>query len=66
MPDENRRQTHADSHAATANLEMSMLSEQLQENEQKIDRPTEEGDASAYATLDHRNMQKNHVYDVIS
>ena len=48
---------------ATANLEMS---EQFQENEQDIDRPTEQGDAAAYAALDHSNMQENHAYDVIS
>ena len=46
---------------------MSILSEQLQENEQKIDRPTQEEDAAAaYAALDHTIMQEKHVYDVIS
>ena len=53
-PDRNHRQTHTDSHDATANLEMS---EQMQENEQEIDRPTEQGEAAAYAALDHTNMQ---------
>ena len=62
MPDESPRQTHADSHDATANLEMSA---QLQENEQEIDRPTKQGDAAAYTTLDHSNVQENHMYDVI-
>ena len=63
MPDESLRQTHADSHEATANLEMS---EQLQENEQEINRPTQEEDTAAYTTLDHSNVQETHVYDVIS
>ena len=56
-------QTHADSHDATANLDMS---EQLQENEQEIDRPAQEEDDAAYAVLDHTIMQENHMYDVIS
>ena len=66
MQDENVRQTHADSHNATETLEMSKLSEQLQENEQEIDRPTEEGKAAAYFALDHSTIRENHVYDVIS
>ena len=45
---------------------MSILSEQLQQNEQEINRPTREEDAAAYTTLDHSNVQDNHVYDVIS
>ena len=65
-PDKNRRQTHADSHEATANLERFILSEKLQENEQQTNRPTQEEDTAAYTTLDHSNMQETHVYDVIS
>ena len=65
-PDKNRRQTHADSHETTANLEMSILSEQLQENEQQTNRPTQEEDTAANTFLDHSNAQENHVYDVIS
>ena len=64
--DENRTQTHVSSHDATTNLELSILSQQLQENEQEIDRPTQEEDTAAYTTLDHSNVQETHVYDVIS
>ena len=42
------------------------MSEQLQENEQEIDRPAQEEDDAAYAVLDHTIMQENHMYDVIS
>ena len=62
----NCRPTLSVSHKATANLDMSILSEQLQQNEQEINRPTQEGDAAAYTSLDHSNLQDNHVYDVIS
>ena len=65
-PDKKHRQTHSDFHEATTNLEMSILSEQLQENERQINRPTQEEDAAVYTTLDHSNVQENHVYDVIS
>ena len=64
-PDKNCRRTLSDSHEATAKLEVSILPEQLQENEQHINRPTQEEDAAAYTTLDLSNMQENHVYDVI-
>ena len=62
----NHRPIHADPHQATANLEMSTLSERLQENELGINRPTQEEDAAAYTTLQQSNVRKNHVYDVIS
>ena len=62
----NHRPIHADPHEATTNLEMSTLSEQLQENELEINRPTQEEDAAAYTTLHHSNVRENHVYDVIS
>ena len=65
-PDKNRRPTLSVSQKATANLDMSILSEQLQQNEQEINRPTREDDAAAYTTLDDSNVQENHVYDVIS
>ena len=42
--DKNHRPTHADSHEANANLEMSStLSKQLQEDEQETNRSTQEG-----------------------
>ena len=44
---------------------MSTLSEQLQENEQHINQPTQEEDTAAYTSLDHSNMQEGHVYDVV-
>ena len=53
-PDKNRRQTHADSHEATANLEML---EQLQENEQEIHQTIEEEDTAAYTTLNHSSEE---------
>ena len=62
----NCRPTLSVSHKATANLDMSILSEQLQEHKQEINRPTREDDAAAYTTLDDSNVQENHVYDVIS
>ena len=64
--DENRRQTHVASHDATTNLELRMLSEQLQENERQINRPTQEEDTAAYTTLDHSNVRENHMYGIIS
>ena len=64
--DENCRQTHVASHDATTNLELRMLSEQVQENERQINRSTQEEDTAAYTTLDHSNVRENHVYDVIS
>ena len=54
-----------DSHEARANLGMSILSEQLRENKQKINRPTQEEEAAVYTTLDLSNVQENHVYDFI-
>ena len=63
--DENCRQTHVASHDATTNLELRILSEQLQENEQQINRPTQEEDTAPYTTLDHSKTQETHVYDVI-
>ena len=62
--DKNHRLTHADSQEATANLEMSILSEQLQENEQEIHRTIEEEDTAAYTTLNH-SSEEIHVQDVI-
>ena len=64
--DENCRQTHVSSQDATTNLELRILSEHLQENEQQINRPTQEGEVAAYTTLDHSNVRENHVYDVSS
>ena len=64
-PDKNCRRTLSDSHEATAKLEVSILSEQLQENEQHINQPTQEEDTAAYTSLDHSNMQEGHVYDVV-
>ena len=61
----NQRPIHADPHQATANLEMSTLSEQLQDNELEINRPTQEGDTAAYTSLDHSYVRENHVYDFI-
>ena len=46
--DENCRQTHVASHDATTNLELRMLSEQVQENERQINRSTQEEDTAAY------------------
>ena len=62
----NQRPIHADPHQATANLEMSTLSEQLQDNELEINRPTQEEGAAAYTTLHHSSVRETHVYDVIS
>ena len=63
-PDTNYRPTHFDSHETTANIEISM-SEQLQENELKINRATPEEEAADYTSLDLSKVQENHVYDVI-
>ena len=62
----NDRPIHADSHEDTINLEMSTLSEQLQEHGQEINRPTQEEDSAVYTSLDHSNVRETHVYDVIS
>ena len=65
-PEKNHEPTQADSHEVIANLEMSILSEQLQEDEREFNRSTQEEDAATYTTLHHSNVRETHVYDVIS